>query len=121
MTRAVRLCLLLIGTSLALGVGACSVLDPTVLSNSSDVPDGQPIEVDPDFRGNDSILSRQLFLAVRSDLLNLGAEIKLLESSGVQLVHFDVMDGCFCPMTTVGPPAFPRLRVEVLFGEGPGG
>lgn len=39
-----------------------------------------------------------------ADLLNLGAEMKLLESSGVQLVHFDVMDGCFCPMTTVGPP-----------------
>ena len=39
-----------------------------------------------------------------ADLLNLGSEIELLETSGVKLVHFDVMDGCFCPMLTIGPP-----------------
>ena len=47
-----------------------------------------------------------------ADLLNLGSEIAILESSGVELVHFDVMDGCFCPMTTFGPPLVkaPRPR-----------
>ena len=35
-----------------------------------------------------------------ADLLDLGAEIAVLESAGVRVVHFDVMDGCFCPMTT---------------------
>jgi ribulose-phosphate 3-epimerase len=39
-----------------------------------------------------------------ADLLSLGSEIALLETSGAQLVHFDVMDGCFCPMLTIGPP-----------------
>jgi ribulose-phosphate 3-epimerase len=34
----------------------------------------------------------------------LGPDLKLLESSGVQLLHFDVMDGAFCPMMTFGPP-----------------
>ena len=39
-----------------------------------------------------------------ADLLSLGSELTLLEGSGVKVVHVDVMDGCFCPMMTVGPP-----------------
>jgi len=38
-----------------------------------------------------------------ADLMNLGAELKLMETAGVKLLHVDVMDGCFCPMMTVGP------------------
>ncbi len=49
-----------------------------------------------------------------ADLLNLGAEIKLLEASGVKLVHFDVMDGCFCPMTTVGPPLIKAVKTSLI-------
>jgi ribulose-phosphate 3-epimerase len=41
---------------------------------------------------------------VTANLLSLGSEIALLEGTGAKLMHFDVMDGCFCPMMTVGPP-----------------
>jgi ribulose-phosphate 3-epimerase len=39
-----------------------------------------------------------------ADLLRLGEELTELDGTGVRLVHVDVMDGVFCPMTTVGPP-----------------
>ena len=38
-----------------------------------------------------------------ADLLSLGSELRLMEDAGVKLLHVDVMDGCFCPMMTVGP------------------
>lgn len=49
-----------------------------------------------------------------ADLLHLGSEISLLEAAGVRLVHFDVMDGCFCPMTTVGPPLVKAVRTPLV-------
>jgi ribulose-phosphate 3-epimerase len=49
-----------------------------------------------------------------ADLLNLGREIAVLERTGVRLVHFDVMDGCFCPMTTIGPPIVKAVRTPLL-------
>jgi ribulose-phosphate 3-epimerase len=49
-----------------------------------------------------------------ADLLNLGSEIALLETSGVKLVHFDVMDGCFCPMLTIGPPIVKAVKTPLL-------
>ncbi len=49
-----------------------------------------------------------------ADLLNLGAELKLLEQAGVKLVHFDVMDGCFVPMMTVGPPLIKAVKTPLL-------
>ncbi len=45
--------------------------------------------------------------AISADLLNLGGDIARLESAGVRLLHFDVMDGQFVPMLSVGP-AFVR-------------
>jgi ribulose-phosphate 3-epimerase len=39
-----------------------------------------------------------------ADLLRLGEELEALDEASVSLVHIDVMDGVFCPMTTVGPP-----------------
>jgi ribulose-phosphate 3-epimerase len=39
-----------------------------------------------------------------ADLLRLGAELEALDEAGIELAHVDVMDGVFCPMTTVGPP-----------------
>ena len=51
---------------------------------------------------------------VTADLLDLGAEIRTLEESGVQVVHFDVMDGVFCPMMTIGPPVVRAVRTEML-------
>lgn len=49
-----------------------------------------------------------------ADLLNLGAEMELLEGTGVSLVHFDVMDGNFCPMTTLGPPVVKAVKTSLV-------
>jgi ribulose-phosphate 3-epimerase len=49
-----------------------------------------------------------------ANLLSLGSEIALLERSGVKLAHVDVMDGCFCPMMTVGPPFIKAIKTPLL-------
>jgi len=49
-----------------------------------------------------------------ADLLALGSEIALLERTGVKVAHVDVMDGCFCPMMTVGPPLIKAIRTTLL-------
>jgi ribulose-phosphate 3-epimerase len=49
-----------------------------------------------------------------ANLLSLGSEISLLEKTGVKLVHVDVMDGCFCPMMTVGPPLIKAIKTSLL-------
>lgn len=49
-----------------------------------------------------------------ADLLSLGSELSLLEGAGVLLAHVDVMDGCFCPMMTVGPPFVRALRTPLI-------
>ena len=49
-----------------------------------------------------------------ADLLSLGSELALLARAGVKLVHIDVMDGCFCPMMTVGPPFIKALKTPLL-------
>lgn len=50
-----------------------------------------------------------------ADLLHLGDDLEALEGTGVSMVHVDVMDGVFCPMTTFGPPmvaALPNLFIK---------
>ena len=49
-----------------------------------------------------------------ADLLALGRELSLLASTGVKVVHVDVMDGCFCPMMTVGPPLIKAMKTPLL-------
>lgn len=49
-----------------------------------------------------------------ADLLSLGSELALLERAGVKVVHIDVMDGCYCPMMTVGPPFIKALKTPLL-------
>lgn len=49
-----------------------------------------------------------------ADLLNLGSEIRLLEDAGVNVLHFDIMDGVFCPMMTVGPPVVKASKTSML-------
>src|SRR5271157_517703 len=49
-----------------------------------------------------------------ADLLSLGSELALLERSGVKVAHVGVMDGCFCPMMTVGPPFIKALKTPLL-------
>jgi ribulose-phosphate 3-epimerase len=51
---------------------------------------------------------------VTANLLLLGSEISLLERNGAKLAHVDVMDGCFCPMMTVGPPFIKAIKTSLL-------
>lgn len=49
-----------------------------------------------------------------ADLMSLGAELGLIQKAGVRMVHFDVMDGCYCPMLTVGPGFIKAVRTPLL-------
>jgi len=49
-----------------------------------------------------------------ADWMALGSELKLLENAGVKLLHFDVMDGSFCPMLTFGAPVIAALKTPLL-------
>jgi ribulose-phosphate 3-epimerase len=49
-----------------------------------------------------------------ADLLALGADVARLDGTGVGMLHVDVMDGCFTPMMTVGPPLVRALRTPLL-------
>jgi ribulose-phosphate 3-epimerase len=51
---------------------------------------------------------------ISADLTNLGSDVKTLEDAGVAIAHFDVMDGCFCPMMTVGPPFIKAVKTRML-------
>jgi ribulose-phosphate 3-epimerase len=48
-----------------------------------------------------------------ANLADLAADVKLLERAGVNLLHFDVMDGCFCPMMTLGPPVIKAVKTSM--------
>ena len=45
-----------------------------------------------------------------ADFTRLGAELRLIEASGAQVVHVDVMDGRFVPNITIGLPVVESLR-----------
>lgn len=45
-----------------------------------------------------------------SDLINLESEIKRCEDAGVDLIHFDVMDGRFVEQITYGSPVLKWIR-----------
>ncbi|OHB63392.1 MAG: hypothetical protein A2Y77_12165 [Planctomycetes bacterium RBG_13_62_9] len=49
-----------------------------------------------------------------ADLTSLGSELALIQGAGVRLVHIDVMDGCYCPMITVGPCFIKAIRTPLL-------
>ncbi|MGH7764980.1 MAG: ribulose-phosphate 3-epimerase [Candidatus Dormibacteraceae bacterium] len=48
-----------------------------------------------------------------ADWLHMGAELDRLEQAGVDFIHVDVMDGCFCPQLTIGPPVIGALRTRL--------
>ena len=45
-----------------------------------------------------------------ADFTNLAAEVRMMEEAGVEILHFDVMDGHFVPNLTVGLPVLSALR-----------
>lgn len=51
---------------------------------------------------------------ISADLMSLGSGLSFLEQAGTRLVHIDVMDGCFCPMMTVGPPVIKAMKTRLL-------
>lgn len=51
---------------------------------------------------------------ISADLMALGADIARLEQSGVVLAHFDVLDGCYTPMLSVGPPFIKAVKTKLL-------
>ena len=53
-----------------------------------------------------------------ADFARLGEEIAEIESAGVRMLHFDVMDGHFVPNLTMGPVVIAKLRkMSNLFPE----
>lgn len=47
-----------------------------------------------------------------ADFSRLGEEIKLVEESGADLIHIDIMDGHFVPNITIGPDVVADIRKE---------
>lgn len=45
-----------------------------------------------------------------ADLLNLESEVRKLEKSGADMIHFDVMDGIFVNNITYGIPVLKKIR-----------
>jgi len=49
-----------------------------------------------------------------ADMMRLGEDLAALDGAGVGIIHFDVMDGCFCPSLTAGPPLIKGIRTDCL-------
>ncbi len=49
-----------------------------------------------------------------ADAMAYGAAIEELETAGNLLLHFDVMDGVFCPGFTAGPPLVAASKTKML-------
>lgn len=45
-----------------------------------------------------------------SDFTNMESELKALKDAGLKWVHLDIMDGCFVPNITFGPPIIKAMR-----------
>jgi ribulose-phosphate 3-epimerase len=64
-----------------------------------------------DVRRTGPVLSVGLIAA---DLMALGADVARLQDAGTRLAHFDVMDGSYVPMLTVGPPFIKAVKTTMM-------
>ena len=46
--------------------------------------------------------------------MSLSSDLAARENVGVGIIHFNVMDGHFCPMMTFGPPVVAGLKTLLL-------
>jgi ribulose-phosphate 3-epimerase len=51
---------------------------------------------------------------ISADLMALGTDVARLEQAGVGLAHFDVMDGAYVPMLTIGAPFIKAVKTAML-------
>ena len=49
-----------------------------------------------------------------ADLMRLREQLAVLSECGVRLLHFDIMDGCFCPQLTAGPFFVKGIKTKAL-------
>jgi ribulose-phosphate 3-epimerase len=49
-----------------------------------------------------------------ADVMKLGDELAALDGTGVGILHFDVMDGCFCPLMTFGASFIKGIKTPLL-------
>jgi len=49
-----------------------------------------------------------------ADMMDLRGQIELIEAAGVRILHFDVMDGCFCPLLTFGAPFVKAVKTRLV-------
>ena len=65
------------------------------------------------FKGRSGRLNIMVSASVLSaDMLNLEREVRRLESSGADMLHFDVMDGLFVNNITFGLPVLEQIRYK---------
>jgi ribulose-phosphate 3-epimerase len=51
---------------------------------------------------------------ISANLMALGADVERLEGAGARVAHFDVMDGAYVPMLTIGPPFIKAVKTAML-------
>lgn len=49
-----------------------------------------------------------------ADVMKLGEELSAIEGTGAGILHFDVMDGVFCPLMTFGASFIKGIKTDLL-------
>ncbi len=49
-----------------------------------------------------------------ASFMNIEGELKKLEKTGVEIIHFDIMDGMFCPEMTVGSLFVSKVKTRLI-------